>query len=77
MRVFTREELRKYDGTGGMAYIAYRGKVYDISGSYHWRKGIHHARHLAGFDLSDALEQAPHAADLLDKFAIVGELSDP
>jgi predicted heme/steroid binding protein len=74
MRIFTDEELKKYDGKKGLAYIAYRGKVYDVSASYHWRKGIHHAAHRAGCDLTEAFKQAPHDPDLLDKFPIVGEL---
>ncbi|NWF77173.1 MAG: cytochrome B5 [Chloroflexi bacterium] len=74
MRTFTEKELKKYDGRNGIAYIAYRGKVYDVSASYHWRKGIHQAMHRAGCDLTEALEQAPHDPDLLEKFPIVGEL---
>ncbi len=35
MRKFTREELKKYDGKNGRpAYIAYKGKVYDVSDSH-------------------------------------------
>jgi predicted heme/steroid binding protein len=75
MRIFAEEELKKYDGKNGLAYIAYRGKVYDVSKSYHWRKGMHHATHRAGCDLTGALEQAPHDPDLLNKFPIVGELA--
>ena len=74
MRIFTEEELKKYDSSNGVAYIAYHGKVYDVSASYHWRKGIHQVTHRAGYDLTEALEQAPHGLDLLEKFAIVGEL---
>ena len=74
MRVFTREELKKYNGSNGITYIACYGKVYDVSNSYHWRKGVHHARHHAGCNLTDALKQAPHTVDLLHKFPIVGEL---
>jgi predicted heme/steroid binding protein len=75
MRVFSEEELKKYDGRNSPAYIAYRGKVYDVSASYHWKSGIHHAAHRAGCDLTIALEQAPHNPDLLDKFPIVGKLA--
>ena len=74
MRIFTKEDLKEYDGRNGVAYIAYRGRVYDVSGSYHWRKGVHHVRHRAGCDLTEALEQAPHGSDFLDKFPIIGEL---
>ena len=76
MRVFTREELRKYDGSNGIAYVACKAKVYDVSSSYHWRKGVHHAMHSAGHDLTSALGRAPHGLDLLQKFPIVGELAD-
>ena len=74
MRIFTEKELKKYDGKNGLAYIAYRGKVYDVSASYHWRKGIHQVMHQAGGDLTEAFQQAPHGLELLEKFAIVGEL---
>ncbi len=74
MKAFTEEDLKEHDGRNGIAYIAYRGKVYDVSASYHWRRGIHHAAHRAGCDLTKALEKAPHGLDLLKKFPIVGEL---
>lgn len=75
MRVFTLQELLKYDGSNGIAYVAYRGKVYDLSTSFHWRTGIHHAKHPSGCDLTEALDkEAPHGASLLKKFPIVGEL---
>jgi predicted heme/steroid binding protein len=74
MRLLTEEELKKYDGRNGLAYIAYRRKVYDVSASYHWKGGSHHVAHWAGCDLTEALEQAPHDPDLLDKFPIVGKL---
>lgn len=73
---FTREELKQYNGIDKPAYVAYKGKVYDVSGSFHWRKGKHQVIHLAGSDLTEALEQAPHGSELLDKFPIVGILVD-
>jgi predicted heme/steroid binding protein len=33
MRVFTREELKRYDGRQGIVYVAYNGKVYDVVGT--------------------------------------------
>jgi predicted heme/steroid binding protein len=74
MKIFTREELQKYDRSNGIAYVACYGKVYDVSDSYHWRKGVHHVGHQAGCDLTDALELAPHGFSLLEKFSVVGEL---
>jgi len=75
MRAFTREELSKYDGKDGRAaYVAYKGKVYDVSQSFHWKKGIHQVMHNAGCDLTEAFTRAPHSPNLLDKFPVVGEL---
>jgi predicted heme/steroid binding protein len=74
---FTREELRKYDGSNGVAYIAFRGKVYDVSRSFQWKRGVHQIIHHAGYDLTKAFEQAPHGSDMLERFPIVGELLDP
>jgi predicted heme/steroid binding protein len=76
MRTFTKEELKRYDGSNGVAYVAYEGKVYDVSPSFHWKKGIHQVAHRAGCDLTKALKDAPHGADMLYKFPIVGELLD-
>jgi predicted heme/steroid binding protein len=76
MRVFTKEELSKYDGSDGLAYVAYGGKVYDVSQSFLWKKGTHQVVHHAGSDLTEALIQAPHGSDELLKFPVVGELLD-
>jgi len=76
MRAFTREQLKKYDGLNGPAYIACNGRVYDVSGSFLWQKGKHQVMHFAGGDLTGALKEAPHGPDLLDRYPIVGELVD-
>lgn len=74
MRIFSQEELKKYDGTNGISYIAYRGRVYDVSKSFHWKKGVHQVTHRAGQDLTEALKDAPHLPDLLFRFPVVGKL---
>jgi len=61
---------------GAPAFIAYKGKVYDLSSSFLWRNGNHQVIHIAGVDLTDSLEQAPHGADLLEKFPVVGTLHE-
>ena len=76
MKTFTRKELKQYDGSRGIAYIAYRGKVYDVSQSYQWKRGVHQVQHHAGGDLTRAAQQAPHTPDLLFKFPVVGTLAD-
>ncbi len=75
-KIFTESELKAFDGReGGPAYIAYQGKVYDVSGSPLWKNGEHASRHNAGEDLSKLLSNAPHDEDVLMKFPVVGELS--
>ena len=75
MRRFTKEELRYFDGKDGRpAYIAYRGKVYDVSGSFLWKGGRHQALHEAGRDLTEALKDAPHGEEFISKFPVVGIL---
>lgn len=77
MKEFTKEELARYNGRNGLpAYTAYRGKVYDVTGSFLWKDGSHQVLHKAGADLTDALEQAPHDEDVLEKFPVVGTLCD-
>ncbi len=71
---FTKEELRKYNGRNGAAYIAFESRVYDVSVSFHWKKGIHQVTHRAGCDLTEALKRAPHGPDMLNRFPLVGEL---
>jgi len=76
MRIFTKEELKKYDGSKGIAYVAYHGKVYDVSQSFLWKRGVHQVTHRAGCDPTEALKEAPHGSEILDKFPVVGELVD-
>jgi len=52
----------------------YKGKVYDVSASFLWKDGNHQVLHSAGVDLTDAIEQAPHGEDVLEKFPVVGVL---
>jgi len=75
MKQFTEEELAHYNGKKGKpAYVGYKGKVYDVSASFLWKDGTHQVLHSAGVDLTVALEQAPHGADALKKFPVVGIL---
>lgn len=61
--------LEYYDGKDGRrAYIAYKGKVYDVTESKLWKDGIHMMRHKAGTDLTDFIAHAPHKEDVLSRF---------
>lgn len=75
MESFNSEGLAQYDGNNGTSsYIAYNRKVYDVSSSVLWRNGNHQVLHNAGLDLTNSLEQAPHGADMLERFPVVGML---
>lgn len=71
---FTVNELSQYDGKNGKpAYVGYQGKVYDVSESDQWLQGDHMG-HEAGNDLTESLEIAPHAPDVLERMKVVGVL---
>jgi len=77
MKRFSKEELARYNGKNGApAYIAYKGKVYDVSASFIWRNGRHQVLHNAGEDLTDSLEQAPHGVEMLERFPVIGTLRE-
>ena len=74
-RQFTIAELSQYNGkSGAPALIAYHGLVYDVSASFLWQNGSHWVLHGAGADLTDELVDAPHSAELLKRFPVVGIL---
>lgn len=77
MKSFSKEELARYNGKNGApAYIAYKGKVYDVSASFIWRNGRHQVVHNAGEDLTDGLEQAPHGVEMLERLPVIGILRE-
>jgi predicted heme/steroid binding protein len=71
----TSEELAKSNGGGGeKTFVAVGGRIYDVSESDLWEDGDHMGAHDAGTDLTDELEDAPHGAEVLENFPVVGEL---
>lgn len=76
MNFFTKEDLAKHDGKSGSVYVAYKGKVYDVSASFLWEGGNHQDLHQAGRDLTGELQEAPHEDDVLQTFPVVGELKE-
>jgi predicted heme/steroid binding protein len=77
MKKFTLEELAKFDGKEGRpAYVAYKGKVYDLSESWMWEDGDHQGLHEAGKDLTEDMEDSPHEDDSLADLPVVGELEN-
>ena len=75
--VLSTGELAKFDGKEGRpAYVAYKGLLYDVTMSTSWGGGIHYDTHMAGRDLTQELEQAPHEEELLKQFPVVGRLAE-
>jgi predicted heme/steroid binding protein len=74
MLLLTEVELSKYDGTGcNPAYVAYKGKIYDVSNCPNWIDGTHY-QHIAGQDLTESMADAPHSEEVIVNSPIVGEL---
>ena len=72
---FTVKELEEYNGKNGKpAYVAYQGKVYDISQSSLWSGGEHMGMHQTGKGITEELELAPHGEEMLERVKLVGVL---
>jgi predicted heme/steroid binding protein len=57
----------------GRVTVLYRGRIYDLTGSRRWPEGHHVKRHEAWQDLTGALAEAPHGAEVLERFAMIEE----
>ena len=67
------EELAQKDGTQGRpVYVAYEGKIYDVSQSSLWKTGRHMRRHSSGKDLTADMGGAPHGPEVLQRYPQVG-----
>ncbi len=74
-RKISTTELAQNNGQDGKpAYIAFRGKVYDVSDSAFWLYGDHMGTHQAGKDLTSEIELAPHREEVLQRMKEVGVL---
>lgn len=54
-------------------WVAYQGRVYEVSSSRLWRSGKHY-EHWAGQDLTDELKDAPHTEEVFSRFKVIGVL---
>ena len=70
-------ELAGFDGKEGRkAYVAFRGRIYDVTDSPLWKKGRHAGKFQAGADLTPFLEQAPHGEEVFQRVPEVGLLDE-
>lgn len=75
MKEFTSDELVSFNGKdGNPVYIALQGKVYDVTNSRLWSKGLHMNRHPSGKDLTGDISAAPHGREVLERYPQVGVL---
>lgn len=78
MKQFNPDEFAAANGKDGKpALVVVDGKVYDVSSSKKWAQGHHMNRHHAGHDLSGEIKAAPHGPEVLERFDMVGTLSQP
>jgi predicted heme/steroid binding protein/uncharacterized membrane protein len=75
MKEITFEELLLFNGKdGNPVYVAFQGKVYDVSKSSLWSSGLHMNRHPSGKDLSGEISAAPHGPEVFERYPQVGIL---
>jgi predicted heme/steroid binding protein/uncharacterized membrane protein len=75
MKEFTSEELVTFNGKDGKpVYVAFQGKVYDVSKSALWSSGLHMNRHPSGKDLTGEISAAPHGPEVFERYPQLGIL---
>ena len=74
MKELKRHQLALYNGQDKrQIYVAYEGRIYDVTESRLWRKGRHY-EHWAGQDLTEELADAPHSDAVFERFTCIGTL---
>ncbi len=72
---YSREQLALRNGQDREEiWVAYKGKIYDVTKSRMWSKGQHY-EHWAGQDLTAELGDAPHDENVFDRFDVVGTVA--
>jgi predicted heme/steroid binding protein len=77
IKKFNEKSLAEFDGTDPEkpAYVAYKGKVYDVTGNPLFIDGLHF-EHTAGMDLTEDMDEAPHSDKVMEELTVVGDYSE-
>ena len=67
IKEYTLEELAEYNGKNGKTYVAYQGKVYNVSDSDLWKDGD--IRDTLREDLTEEMDKSPHGAKILKDYS--------
>jgi len=71
---YSRSQLAVRNGSDrDEIWIAFKGTIYDVTESRHWRNGMHYS-HWAGQDLTEELTEAPHNEAVFRRFKAIGTL---
>jgi predicted heme/steroid binding protein len=71
-KIFDPLTLQTFDGKNDSpTYVAFKGKVYDMTVLKLWKNGIH-MKHQAGHDHTESIKKAPHGEDKLETLNVVG-----
>lgn len=72
---YTKQQLALRNGQDrDEIWVAYQGKIYDVTESRLWKKGQHY-EHWAGQDLTDELPDAPHTEEVFLRYKQIGVLN--
>jgi predicted heme/steroid binding protein len=63
-------------GSCGHIRFAFEGKLYDATDSKWWKDGVHAGKHRAGTDLTQAIGDAPHGPEVLERIELVGPVPE-
>ena len=78
MKEMVSGELASFDGKDGRpVYVAFQGKVYDVTRSRLWSSGSHMKRHPSGKDLTREILAAPHGPEVLERYPQVAMVKAP
>ena len=71
---FSEQQLALRNGRDmEQVWVAYKGKIYDVTHSRLWKTGIHY-EHWSGQDLTHEFPDAPHTDQVFSRFKQIGIL---